>query len=119
MSTEIEKPSSAEGDAKPPAMLDSYKIPRVDLDNFKRQLPDVDPTETQEWIEALDDVTRDVGPERADFILRKILKRARQLQIGLPGLIQSRYINTLSPEQEPEFPGDEQMELRIRRIVRW
>jgi pyruvate dehydrogenase E1 component len=89
------------------------------LGGFKRQLPDSDPQETQEWIEALDAVVRSAGPERADFLLRKVLKRARQLQIGLPGLVQSRYINTISPEQEPPFPGDEAMELRIRRIIRW
>jgi pyruvate dehydrogenase E1 component len=59
------------------------------------------------------------GRERADFLLRRVLKRARQLHVGLPGLIQSRYINTISPEQEPPFPGDEEMEMRIRRIVRW
>jgi pyruvate dehydrogenase E1 component len=89
------------------------------LDDFKRQLPDPDPQETQEWIDALDGVVGAHGPERADFLLRKVLKRARQLRVGLPGLIQSRYINTISPEQEPPFPGDEQMELRIRRIIRW
>ena len=43
----------------------------------------------------------------------------RQLDIGLPPLTQTRYINTISPEQEPAFPGDEEMELRIRRMVRW
>jgi pyruvate dehydrogenase E1 component len=89
------------------------------LEDFKRQLPDPDPTETQEWIDALDGVVEAHGPERADFLLRKVLKRARQLHIGLPGLVQTRYINTISPEQEPSFPGDEQMELRIRRIIRW
>jgi pyruvate dehydrogenase E1 component len=89
------------------------------LSGFKQQLPDADPVETQEWIDALDDVVRAAGPERADFLLRKVLKRARQLRIGLPGLVQSRYINTISPEQEPPFPGDEGMELRIRRIIRW
>jgi pyruvate dehydrogenase E1 component len=89
------------------------------LEGFKRQLPDADPVETQEWIEALDEVAQNSGPERADFLLRKVLKRARQLKIGLPGLVQTRYINTISPEQEPPFPGDEQMELRIRRIIRW
>ncbi len=89
------------------------------LSGFKQQLPDLDPQETTEWIEALDGVYRAHGRERADFLLRKVLKRARQLGIGLPGLVQSRYINTLSPEQEPAFPGDEQMELRIRRIIRW
>jgi pyruvate dehydrogenase E1 component len=89
------------------------------LEDFKRQLPDADPEETQEWIDALDDVARHSGPERADFLLRKVLKRARQLRLGLPGLVQTRYINTISPEQEPPFPGNEQMELRIRRIIRW
>ncbi|MFO0980970.1 MAG: pyruvate dehydrogenase (acetyl-transferring), homodimeric type, partial [Planctomycetota bacterium] len=89
------------------------------LGGFKRQLPDSDPQETQEWIDALDAVIGKEGRERADFLLRKILKRARQQRVGLPGLVQSRYINTISPEQEPEFPGDEKMELRIRRIIRW
>jgi pyruvate dehydrogenase E1 component len=92
---------------------------RLHLMQFKQQLPDADPQETQEWIDALDGVLHEQGRERADFLLRKVLKRARQLQIGLPGLTQSRYINTISPEQEPPFPGDEQMELRIRRIIRW
>src|SRR5262245_47111777 len=89
------------------------------LVGFKRQLPDSDPVETREWIEALDAVVQEQGRERADFLLRRILKRARQLHVGLPGLVQSRYINTISPEQEPAFPGDEEMEKRIRRIIRW
>ncbi len=89
------------------------------LGGFKRQLPDSDPTETQEWIDALDAIVEKQGRERADFLLRRLLKRARQLRVGLPGLVQSRYINTISPEQEPPFPGDEAVELRIRRIIRW
>ncbi len=89
------------------------------LGGFKRQLPDVDPGETNEWIESLDAIIDTYGPERADYILRKLLKRARQRDVGIPGLIRSRYINTLSPEQEAPFPGDEKMELRIRRIIRW
>ncbi len=89
------------------------------LDGFKRQLPDADPIETREWTEALDAVVRERGRERADFLVRRLLKRARMLNLGLPGLVQTRYINTISPEQEPRFPGDEEMEHRIRRIVRW
>ncbi len=89
------------------------------LGGFKRQLPDVDPIESQEWLDSLDAVVQTYGRERADFLIRRLLKRARQLDVGLPGLVQSRYINTISPEQEPGFPGDEAMELRIRRIVRW
>ena len=89
------------------------------FDEFKRQLPDVDPDETQEWIESLDALVEQAGPERARFVLYKLLKRARMLQVGLPPLTQTRYINTISPEQEPEFPGDEEMEHRIRQFIRW
>jgi pyruvate dehydrogenase E1 component len=89
------------------------------FDEFKRQLPDVDPQETEEWIESLDVLMEQGGPERARFVLYKLLKRARMLQIGLPPLTQTRYINTISPEQEPSFPGDEEMEHRIRQFIRW
>ncbi len=89
------------------------------MEAFKKLLPDSDPQETQEWIEALDGVYHAAGRERAYFLLRKVLKRARQLEIGLGPLVQTPYINTISPEQEAPFPGDELMELRIRRIIRW
>jgi pyruvate dehydrogenase E1 component len=87
--------------------------------DFKLLPPDPDPDETSDWIASLDALTEDVGRERAQFVLYKVLKRARQLHIGLPPLTQTRYINTISPEQEAPFPGDERMELRIRRMVRW
>src|SRR5207237_495973 len=85
----------------------------------KHQLPDIDPAETQEWVDSLDALVDAGGPERARFVLFKLLKRARQLHVGIPPLTQTRYINTISPEQEPFFPGDEAMELRIRRLIRW
>ena len=108
--------------AKPDPIQERRETERFQLNlntGFKRQLPDSDPVETQEWVEALDGVVDSQGRERADFLMRRVLKRARQRQIGLPGLVQSRYINTISPEQEPPFPGNEEMEKRIRRIVRW
>ncbi|HEX7590927.1 MAG TPA: pyruvate dehydrogenase (acetyl-transferring), homodimeric type [Candidatus Limnocylindrales bacterium] len=89
------------------------------FDEFKHQLPDIDPTETQEWLDALDQIHGQEGDERARFLLYKLLKRARQLHVGLPPLTQTRYINTISPEQEPFFPGDEVLEKRIRRLIRW
>ena len=89
------------------------------FDQFKQQLPDIDPAETQEWLDSLDGVVEQAGPERARFIVYKLLKRARQLQVGLPPLVQTRYVNTISTEQEPNFPGDEKMEHRIRQMIRW
>src|SRR5918992_5004387 len=85
---------------------------------FKEQLPDIDPDETQEWLEALDDVI-DVSPARARFLVQRILYHARSRQIGIPAMVSTNYINTIPPEQEPYFPGDEQLERRIRRIIRW
>jgi pyruvate dehydrogenase E1 component len=89
------------------------------FDEFKHQLPDIDKQETAEWLESFDELVDQEGESRARFVLYKLLKRARQLHVGLPPLTQTRYINTISPEQEPYFPGDEQVELRIRRIIRW
>ncbi len=89
------------------------------FDEFKHQLPDIDEQETTDWMRSLDDVVEQEGETRARFLLFKLLKRARQLQVGLPPLTNTRYINTISPEQEPNFPGDEQLERRIRRLIRW
>ncbi|MFH1474389.1 MAG: pyruvate dehydrogenase (acetyl-transferring), homodimeric type, partial [Chloroflexota bacterium] len=88
-------------------------------DDFKQQLPDIDPSETRDWIESFDQLLDQEGAERARFVAYKLLKRARQRDVGLPPLTQTRYINTISPEQEPAFPGDEAIERRIRRLVRW
>ena len=89
------------------------------LDDFKQQLPDLDEVETREWLDSLDQVLDQAGENRARFLMYKLLKRARQRHIGVPTLTQTRYINTISPEQEPWFPGDEALERRIRRLVRW
>jgi pyruvate dehydrogenase E1 component len=89
------------------------------FDEFKHQLPDIDPDETADWIDSFDSLVEQSGEARARFVLYKLLKRARQLQVGLPPLTQTRYINTISPEQEPFFPGDEEIERRIRRLIRW
>ena len=87
-------------------------------DAFKNQLPDIDPDETQEWLDALDDII-DTSPGRARFLLHRILLHARSRQIGLPSMVSSDYINTISPEEEPYFPGNEEVERRIRRLIRW
>ncbi len=89
------------------------------FDQFKQLLPDIDPGETEEWMEALESVVAASGSKRAQFLLYRLLKRARQLDVGIPQTVSTRYINTISPEQEPPFPGDEDMERRIRRLIRW
>ena len=88
------------------------------FDAFKNQLPDIDPEETSEWLEALDAVV-DASPARARFLLHRVLQHARSRQIGLPAMVSTDYINTIAPEEEPYFPGNEDLERRIRRIIRW
>jgi pyruvate dehydrogenase E1 component len=87
-------------------------------DPFKDQLPDIDPEETSEWIESLDSLI-DASPARARFLLHRIIWHARSRQVGVPPMVSTDYINTIPPEQEPYFPGDEDLEKRIRRIIRW
>ncbi|MGH2819395.1 MAG: pyruvate dehydrogenase (acetyl-transferring), homodimeric type, partial [Actinomycetota bacterium] len=87
-------------------------------DAFKNQLPDIDPDETQEWTEALDQLI-DHSPARARFLIHRLLLHARGRQVGLPSMVSTDYINTVPPEEEPYFPGNEEIEHRIRRIIRW
>ncbi|MEX0873684.1 MAG: pyruvate dehydrogenase (acetyl-transferring), homodimeric type [Actinomycetota bacterium] len=89
------------------------------FDEFHDQLPDVDRAETDEWLQALRDLAANKGNPRASFVLRKLLAEARRLQIGVPPMVSSHYVNTIAPEDEPPFPGDEEMEARIRRLIRW
>ncbi|HEY4937441.1 MAG TPA: pyruvate dehydrogenase (acetyl-transferring), homodimeric type [Actinomycetota bacterium] len=86
---------------------------------FRDQLPDPYPDETAEWLSAINDVLENQGRQRARYLLTRILHLARQRQIGLPSLLQTDYINSIPPEQEPYFPGNERLELQIRRIIRW
>jgi pyruvate dehydrogenase E1 component len=82
-------------------------------------LPDIDPDETQEWLESLDAVVENGGRHRARYLMLAMLQRARERQVGVPSLRSTDYINTIPPEAEPWFPGDEQLERGIRRFVRW
>jgi pyruvate dehydrogenase E1 component len=87
-------------------------------DPFRNQLPDIDPEETQDWIEALDQVI-EASPVRARYLVHRVLMHARSRQVGLPPMVSTDYINTIPPEEEPYFPGDEAIELNIRQIIRW
>ena len=91
----------------------------VIFDGFSQQLPDIDPSETSEWVDSLEMVADARGRTRARFLLMKLLERARELGVGLPNTVSSPYINTIPPEKEPWFPGDEHIERRIRAFIRW
>ena len=88
-------------------------------DGLPTQLPDIDPDETREWLDSFDTVVRTRGRGRARYVMLRLLERAREQQVGVPGLRSTDYINTIPPEREPWFPGDEYVERRIRAYIRW
>ncbi len=89
------------------------------IDGFVHQLPDIDPEETREWLDSLDAVVGAHDPSRARFLIAKLLERARELQVGVPAQVATPYVNTIPAAEEPWFPGDEQLERRIRAYIRW
>jgi pyruvate dehydrogenase E1 component len=89
------------------------------IDGFVHQLPDIDPIETQEWLDSLKAVTESQGKSRTRFLMAKLLEQARELQVGVPASVSTPYSNTIPPEYEPWFPGDEYLERRIRAYIRW
>ena len=83
------------------------------------QLYDIDPDETREWFESLDAAIDERGKQRTRYLMLALLERARERGVGVPSLLSTDYINTIPPEAEPYFPGDEALERRIRRLIRW
>jgi pyruvate dehydrogenase E1 component len=80
---------------------------------------DIDPQETQEWIDALEAVLEADGAERAHQLLESLIDKARRSGAYLPYSANTAYVNTIPPHQEPVFPGDSAMEHRIRSYIRW
>ena len=91
----------------------------ITAEGLHSYIPDIDPDETHDWLESLDGLLDDKGKNRARFIMLQLLARARERQVGLPALRSSDYVNTIPPESEPWFPGDEHVERRIRAYIRW
>ena len=89
------------------------------INGLPNQLPDIDSDETQEWIESLDGIIDEGGRQRARYVMLKLLERARQRQVGVPSLTSTDYVNTIPPEREPWYPGDETTERGYRRLLRW
>lgn len=89
------------------------------FDHYTRQLPDIDPAETQEWIDSLDAVVAAQGTPRARYLMAKLLERANELSVGVAPTTSTPYINTIPAEEQPFFPGNEDIERRIRAFIRW
>ena len=80
---------------------------------------DIDPQETQEWLDAMDAVLKQEGVARAHYLLEKLIDKARRNGANLPYSANTAYVNTIPQQQEARSPGDHAIERRIRSIIRW
>jgi len=88
-------------------------------DAFASSTPDQDPEETREWLESLDALARVHGKARAREIMLNLLRRSHELQLNVPSIPTTDYINTIATSDEPAFPGDETIERTYRAWMRW
>src|SRR5579863_9500166 len=80
---------------------------------------DLDPRETAEWLEALDQIVDEAGPDRVNFLLDKLSERARDNGVDVPYRTITDYINTIPVYKEAPYPGDRAMEKKIEQLARW
>ncbi|WP_219905359.1 pyruvate dehydrogenase (acetyl-transferring), homodimeric type [Actinopolyspora mortivallis] len=92
---------------------------RVIRNGLPAQLPDIDPEETEEWLESFDSALSSGGKQRARYLMLRLLQRAGEQGVGVPSLTGTDYVNTIPTELEPWFPGDEETERRYRAWMRW
>ena len=90
-----------------------------DQDPYSQGPLDSDPDETAEWRESLQQLVDARGHERGREIMLSLLKESKELHLGVPMVPTTDYINTIAPDAEPEFPGDEELERRYRAWIRW
>ena len=80
---------------------------------------DLNPQETSEWMEALEQVLDEAGPDRAAYLLETLLQRASNSGVSVPSKINTPYMNTIPVHEESPYPGDRALERRIKSIIRW
>ena len=90
-----------------------------DQDPYSQGPLDSDPDETAEWQESLEQLVAAKGHGRGREIMLSLLKRSKDLHLGVPMVPTTDYINTIAAENEPDFPGDEEIERRYRAWIRW
>jgi len=95
------------------------RVPMTDRAPANDATTDIDAVETSEWLEAVDAVVDQDGPERAHELLTKVIERAQHSGTGPIASLNTPYVNTIPPEREAKLPGDPAIERRLRSIVRW
>ena len=87
--------------------------------DYTRHVEDIDPEETQEWLDALESVIQEHGIDRANSLMERLSSRLAQTGERLPYMLTTPYRNTIPPTEEAFMPGDLFMERRIRSLIRW
>jgi pyruvate dehydrogenase E1 component len=105
--------------AEQPAAASTPARVRVIREGVAAHLPDIDPDETGEWLESFDAALATSGPQRARYLMLRLLERASESRVAIPALTSTDYVNTIPTENEPWFPGDEDVERRYRAWIRW
>lgn len=80
---------------------------------------DLNPQETSEWLEALEQVVDEEGPDRAAYLVERLLERAANFGISAPLKVTTPYLNTIPAHEEVAYPGDRALERRIKSLLRW
>jgi pyruvate dehydrogenase E1 component len=89
------------------------------LQTKEERQKDLNPQETSEWLEALDQVVDEAGPDRAAYLMEKLLERAADFGVATPQTINTRFVNTIPAHEEVPFPGNGEIERRIKSLIRW
>ena len=90
----------------------------VDAD-YRSALPDPDEGETEEWRESVLSVEENLGPARARYLLQEAVTAANSVGVPVGELTQTAYVNTIHPDDQPNYPGNLQMEGNILDVIRW
>ena len=88
-------------------------------DTIPSRADDSDPLETAEWLESLRSVLENQGPERVSFLLHELSEAAHREGVELPFTATTPYINTIPADKQPPYPGNRELERRIKSIIRW
>ena len=90
-----------------------------DKDNFVETADDIDPIETKEWIDSLSSILETDGSKRAQFLIKQLIEHSYKQGSDLVLSRNTPYINTITPEKEVKSPGDQNIERKIRSLIRW
>ncbi|WP_010534708.1 pyruvate dehydrogenase (acetyl-transferring), homodimeric type [Brachybacterium squillarum] len=99
--------------------MSSSETPRPIGINLPSHAQDPDPEETREWLDSFDALVEQRGVDRASEIVQNLIQRARHQDLDLPDSLTTDYINTIAVDDQPEYPGDLELERKVRNIIRW